>query len=156
MQTFLPYECFSGTARCLDWQRLGKQRIEARQILEVSLKVLKGEDVRGWVNHPARLMWAKHLFALCEYGKVICDEWIARGYQDQQRPLFESYQRGLRNTGMPDWLGDKSFHIAHRSNLLRKGKEAWVNRQDDSALKRYRALWPDLPDDLPYVWPVQR
>ena len=33
MQTFMPYPDYSESARCLDRQRLGKQRVEAFQIL---------------------------------------------------------------------------------------------------------------------------
>ncbi len=40
-----------------------------------------------------------------------------------------------------EWLGDDAFHRAHRSNLLRKDPE-W-----------YGAVFDDVPDHLPYVWP---
>lgn len=33
MQTFLPYKSFVKSAACLDMRRLGKQRVEAKQIL---------------------------------------------------------------------------------------------------------------------------
>jgi len=32
MQTFLPYADFKESAQCLDYRRLGKQRVEAKQI----------------------------------------------------------------------------------------------------------------------------
>jgi hypothetical protein len=48
MQTFLPYESYARSAAVLDRQRLGKQRVEAMQIL----RVLAGETA-GWGNHPA-------------------------------------------------------------------------------------------------------
>ena len=32
MQTFLPYKSFEKSAKCLDYKRLGKQRIETWQI----------------------------------------------------------------------------------------------------------------------------
>ncbi len=35
MQTFLPYTDFKQSARCLDYKRLGKQRLEARTILNI-------------------------------------------------------------------------------------------------------------------------
>jgi hypothetical protein len=38
-------------------------------------------------------------------------------------------------------LGDEPFHRSHRSALVRK----------DPAY--YRPLFPDVPDDLEYVWP---
>ena len=33
MQTFLPYDNFEESASVLDWKRLGKQRVEAMQIV---------------------------------------------------------------------------------------------------------------------------
>ena len=33
MQTFLPYDSFEESASVLDWKRLGKQRVEAMQIV---------------------------------------------------------------------------------------------------------------------------
>ena len=47
MQTFLPYSSFDLTMECLDYRRLGKQRVEAFQIL----RALRGET-DGWTNHP--------------------------------------------------------------------------------------------------------
>jgi len=44
---------------------------------------------------------------------------------------------------LPPWLGDEELHRSHRSALVRK----------DPA--HYRPLFPDVPDDLPYVWPVR-
>lgn len=52
MQTFLPYQSFSDSASALDRQRLGKQRVEAWQILQA----LTGAS-RGWAHHPAAKMW---------------------------------------------------------------------------------------------------
>ena len=40
-----------------------------------------------------------------------------------------------------DWLTDDLI-LSHRSNLIRKAPE------------HYAPLWPDVPDNLPYVWPV--
>lgn len=42
---------------------------------------------------------------------------------------------------MPRWLADEEFHRSHRSSLVRKDPDF------------YRPLFPDVPDDLPYVWP---
>ena len=48
MQTFLPYPDFTASAAALDPRRLGKQRVEA-------LQVLRGLTVAGygWRHHPA-------------------------------------------------------------------------------------------------------
>ena len=56
MQTFLPYESFEETAKCLDYRRLGKQRIEAYQIIDLLEQENAGIDISflPWGNHPAR------------------------------------------------------------------------------------------------------
>ena len=132
MQTFLPYEDFEESALALDWRRLGKQRLECDQIL----KALGGS--KGWRNHPAVLMWKGYEAALRRYRNVVIREWVSRGFRNTM-PLMRSGGR-IR---MPFWLGDQSFHAAHRSNLLRK---------DSVFYQQYD--WKEDPD-LPYVWPVR-
>jgi hypothetical protein len=43
---------------------------------------------------------------------------------------------------VPPWLGDDAVHRSHRSALVRKDPE------------HYRPRFPDVPPDLPYVWPA--
>jgi hypothetical protein len=43
---------------------------------------------------------------------------------------------------LPPWLGDEAFHLSHRSALVRKDPNT------------YAPLFPDAPNDLPYVWPA--
>lgn len=139
MQTFLPYADFAESARVLDRQRLGKQRVEAKQIL----RTLRG-ITSGWRNHPAVKMWRGYEVALALYGLSICEEWTRRGYRDAQaneiRDLVSPFNYG--SAFYPSWLGDDEFHLSHRSNLIRKKPE------------HYGKLWPDVPNDLPYVWPA--
>lgn len=139
MQTFLPYPDFAESAKCLDRQRLGKQRVECLQLL----KALKGEG--GWANHPSTKMWRGYTPALVYYGVTICSEWRQRGYQDTcLGKMLDFYDIGLHSfrLELPFWLGDPVFHLAHKSNLIRKLPE------------HYGKLWPDVPADLPYIWPV--
>lgn len=140
MQTFLPYASFEHTADVLDYRRLGKQRVEAKQILQV---LDPSYSKRGWINHPAVKMWRGYEWALTEYGRIICSEWRRRGYKDSLLPWFEEMQNKHLNqrNQLPVWIDD-NFQLSHRSNLLRK--------QPD----HYRVFWPTLPDNLPYVWPV--
>lgn len=49
MQTFLPYPDFRATAKVLDRQRLGKQRVETKQIL---LALERPGTPTGWGRHP--------------------------------------------------------------------------------------------------------
>lgn len=134
MQTFLPYPSFADSAAVLDRQRLGKQRVETWQILKA---LTEGS---GWVNHPATRMWRGYPVALAVYGTAMCREWINRGYNDSLLPRFMDAAAAGR-TELPPWVGDTAFHLSHQSNLVRKLPEF------------YRPLFPDVPDDLPYIWP---
>ncbi len=135
MQTFLPYPDISRSAQALDWRRLGKQRVEAKQIH----LALTGQST-GWIHHPAVKMWRGYEEALSWYGEVMCREWIFRGYRDNTLEYFVSRSGRIV---FPPWFGDEAFHASHRSNLLRK---------DQLFYSQYE--WSETPD-LPYVWPVQ-
>jgi hypothetical protein len=138
MQTFLPYADFALSARCLDRQRLGKQRVETLQLLRAI-----SEPAYGWRNHPAAKMWAAHGHALAEYGVAMCDEWLARGYKDTCRDkIIALSERFPADGGSPLWLGDEAIHASHRSNLLRKSPEFYG-----------QFGWTECTED-PYVWPV--
>ncbi len=146
MQTFMPYFSFGNIAACLDYKRLGKQRSECKQILR-ALGVQVGdvplpEKPSGWMNHPAVRMWRGHELSLCEYAVYMCDEWIKRGYVDNTREQFIKAAENLPSCTDPAWIRDEQLRLSHRSNLIRKLPE------------HYGPMWPDVPNDLPYVWPV--
>ena len=61
MQTFLPHPNIRKSLKSLDSRRLGKQRVEAHQILNILLNRTK---TKGWRNHPAVKMWKGHVNAL--------------------------------------------------------------------------------------------
>ena len=150
MQTFLPYADFECSARALDTKRLGKQRVETLQVVRALTR-----EGYGWGNHPAVLMWKGFEEALGRYGLTCCDVWTALGFDDtcaatirtdlaaagveQVRTQEELAAADL----LPPWLGDEALHRSHMSSLLRKEPE------------HYRPLFGDVPDDLPYVWPVR-
>ncbi|MFE9835411.1 MSMEG_6728 family protein [Streptomyces sp. NPDC005551] len=150
MQTFLPYPDFTESAAALDLRRLGKQRVEA-------LQVLRGLTVPGygWRHHPAVRMWHGYEEALVRYGLEVCGVWTSLGRGDTcaaslvgdlsaHRPgLPVRSQDELAGDGeLPPWLGDPAFHRSHQSALVRKAPEF------------YAARFPGVPDDLPYLWPV--
>lgn len=137
MQTFLPYSDFRLSAKALDNRRLGKQRVETLQIL----KALSLPSY-GWQNHPAVKMWRGFERGLVAYGIAICDEWRGRGFNDtclDKIRLYLDVHPASRST--PNWLTDDLCR-SHQSNLLRKDRA------------HYGPLFPSVPDDLPYVWPV--
>lgn len=137
MQTFLPEPSFKYSAAVLDNQRLGKQRVEAKQIL----RALRGETI-GWVNHPTTKLWLGHEGALSRYGIAVCEQWIMRGFDDSLLPYFHDMTFEHPDPTLPLWFGWRPFHRSHQSNLVRKDPQ------------HYRRYYPDIPDDLPYVWPV--
>ena len=138
MQVFLPYESYLLSAQCLDWRRLGKQRVECMQIINaVEGKPRKdGKPATGWVNHPATIMWRPYLDSLKYYANIVMMEWLSRGYKNN----MEFYEVDKDLAQEPHWLGFESFHASHRSNLLRKDKEHYSSYD-----------WEES-DDLPYLW----
>lgn len=158
MQTFLPYKSFTKSAEVLDWQRLGKQRVEALQIHNVltgnvSRKCpkckgkYKGIEVCptcqcelkknvGWQHHPAVLMWKGYENALVEYKNIMILEWQKRGYKNSMELI-----KLTTPITYPPWIGNEELHRSHRSNLLRKDFEYYSKHFKD-------------PDNLPYIWPV--
>ena len=140
MQTFLPYKSFVLTARCLDRQRLGKQRVEAYQILKANI----GYPSR-WIHHPAVKMWKGHEGALAIYTLAICREWISRGYKDtmQEKTNLLVVEHGIELTSFPEWLGMEAFHVSHQSNLIRKDP------------RYFRFQFPGVVNSVEYVWPVK-
>jgi hypothetical protein len=137
VNTFLPYPSLEASLAVLDLPRLGKQRVEAKQIL----RALRGET-RGWRHHPATRMWRGHEGGLVRYGLLACERWQAQGYADTLLDYFTVMASEHPDEGLPDWFGGP-VHRSHQSNLLRKWPEF------------YRPIFgPDVPDDLPYVWPV--
>jgi hypothetical protein len=134
MQTFLPYSDFEKCARALDNKRLGKQRVEAYQILRILLGLSTG---KGWRNHPAVLMWRDHADALKMYHNACIREWIARGFRNEMK-LFEHPEE----PEMPQWIGNERLHRSHQSNLLRKD------------VTFYREQFKGVRKDIPYWWPT--
>ena len=137
MQTFLPYASFTESARVLDYRRLGKQRVEAYQIL-LTLK----NDRKGWSNHPAVLMWKGYEHALVAYTISMCREWLSRGYKDTILTKCSDLLEPVATPTLPGWLGNPTLHASHRSNLLRK---------DQTFYGKYQ--WTES-SNLPYYWPV--
>ena len=124
MQTFLPYgRDFEKSAACLDTKRLGKQRLEANQILKAL------DTGQGWIHHPITKMWAGYENALKFYFNAILREWINRGFQNN----FTFAKVGLGPLGFPRWLTEDSpIMAAHKASLSAK---------DHS---HYNHLWPHI------------
>ena len=134
MQTFLPYSNIEKSLKVLDSRRLGKQRVEAYQILNI---ILNRTNKKGWRNHPAVRMWKKYPNALKVYFNSAIKEWISRGYKNNMK-----LEKVRGKIVFPDWFGNKKFHSSHKGNLLRKDKLFYSTFR-----------WKESPE-LSYVWPV--
>lgn len=149
MQTFLPLPSFSNSLVILDRKRLGKQRVEARQIFDTLQKMKDNNRPAkiAWENHPAVRMWENYEEALKYYHDLAIHEWARRGYNNTMPLLLPSKTvHDLINMPKffePWWFGNHAFHASHRSNLLRKdygfySKNGWTE-----------------PPTLPYWWPTK-
>jgi len=134
MNTFLPYLDFTDSIRCLDNKRLGKQRVEAMQMLNI---ILEGRTNGGWINHPCTKMWRPYPHALALYMNLCIQEWVDRGFNNTME--FAPFK--MDELKMPKWIGDSRLHSSHRSNLLRKDTD-WYGQFG----------WMES-DNLPYFWP---
>lgn len=130
MMTFLLTHDFIENAKLLDNQRLGKQRVEACQIIDA---ILYGT---GWVNHPATKSWRPYLMALKYYTNCIINEWVRRGYSNNI-PLFEITYPIV----FPWWVFWGALHHSHRAMLKRKDL--------------FYSNLPVIPDfmNYGYIWP---
>jgi pyrimidine dimer DNA glycosylase len=149
VQTFLPYPDFAASAAALDDRRLGKQRVEALQILRALTWT-----TYGWKRHPAVRMWAGYPDGVAAYGIAVCAEWTSRGRPDTcaatigtdlaaaGRPAPRTQAELARRGELPEWLGDERVHRSHRAALVRK----------DPAY--YGSLFPDADPEEGYFWPV--
>ena len=119
--------------------------METLQILN-ALQNRKDGVQKGWVNHPAVIMWEGAELSLCEYGIAICEEWVSRGYKDTCLGKIEEKAKKIgggawRNSiTPPTWLGDESFHLSHRSKLYQKKPDHY-------------SQWADVPV-LDYLWKI--
>jgi len=132
MQTFLPHISPLMSARALDNKRLGKQRAEAKQILDI----LDGK-INAWKNHPAVRMWRGYEDFLRYYLNIMILEWIQRGCKNNMKLHSVSVCKS------PHWLTDDRLHYSHRANLVRKLPD------------HYRQQWPEVDPNTPYWWPVE-
>lgn len=141
IQTFLPYSDIVKSVQCLDNKRLGKQRVEAYQIL----RALNGYKSR-WINHPAVKIWRGYESCLEVYMNECIKEWIKRGYANTMLYCVKQSVLDIpvlaRIVLRPHWFGNEDFHNSHKSNLLRK---------DYKFYSQYN--W-NVPDNLPYIWPM--
>lgn len=164
MQTFAPFTNNARNALVLDMKRLGKQRVESKQLLQAALDIDKhgqpGNTGQAYANHPIHHMWLGYEEALLSYTWEICTEWVARGYRDGIRAwlLTAAHARGFKvrswdKVEHPWWWGNPRVHVLHRANLLVKDPVWYTERLDKLGMARW-----DVPkryqQGFGYYWPL--
>ena len=122
MQTFLPTKDFKTAAKLLDYRRLGKQRVEGLQLIN---SLSPDYDKKGWLNHPARLMWVGYENTMQLY--------------NIETPIV-----------FPQWLGYPELHKSHRMNLLRKDYDYYKEHFNVDSTTDLRTI-----SQYPYYWPTE-
>ena len=155
VNTFLPFPSFVKSAQVLDYRRLGKQRVEAMQLINI---LTNNTETKGWRTHPALLMWVGYADALKLYCNIIIEEWIKRGYSNTMK-LYDVKEPVI----YPWWFGMMDFHYSHVASLRRKDPEYYESRlemPEEYAAKGY--CWPTIEDGKqilkfnPISWPTPK
>jgi len=133
MQTFLPYADFEKTVKCLDFRRLGKQRVEAMQIHNI---ITGRANSNAWKNHPAVNMWRNYEKSLATYHNFCIYEWVDRGYNNNMQIL--TWEGKIK---LPFWFGNNDFHSSHRQTLLFKNYD-WYSQFGWKEKPQYNYVWP--------------
>lgn len=182
MQTFLPYSSFAKAAAVLDGKRLSKQQTEAEQILNVLRNPnAKGwanhPAVLQWKGYENAL--ELYLYAISREcssrgykGKhdgcpslIVIPPWMGRDDihdSHKSRLLFkgrvDAAALGLKKMGVKvvnKWLvanGYPEKNMFKHEDIIKLECYLAVCRVEIPA-NHYRQYWPDLPDNIPYVWP---
>ena len=111
-----PQQC----AKLLDYRRLGKQRVEAYQIINI---LTNKTNSKSWSNHPATKMWKDHVDALKYYYNCCVREWIERKYKNN----MQLYEINEENIVLPWWFTWKPLQLSHQCSLLRKDNDHYKN-----------------------------
>lgn len=164
MQIFIPYPTFDDSVKCLDKRRLQKQNLETTQILDaiLNLPTKSGKERKGWLNHPALVMWKNHPGALTDYlerGIVECNaRGIKTDYVQDRLNLYRSLN-ACQDRTLPIWWGDIKVHNSHKSRLLQKGFEELFKKQKtaQNTIEWYANFnWDEMKDPnlflKEYLW----
>ncbi len=162
VNTFIIVPDIHQTARMLDDKRLGKQRVEAKQLIDVLERYdSSGSCEGGWSNHPALRSWKGYTNALKAYFNIMVEEWIRRGFKNTMHIYPVDYRNfhiiKCRFDGKtaqfetqpncysyPFWIAFPPLYMSHQAALCRKNPEYYKNLLRDD-------LVPFLSNG--YLWP---
>lgn len=140
MQTFLPFPSFKDSIKVIDNKRLWKQYLEAKQLISIIERKEYNEanniiEKIGYVNHPAVKMWIKHCNALKLYCNYCLIEHCNRKHEKvDKEKLYRLKEKAI----FPWWIGNKFFHLTHKSRMLHKNLEFYSEQFNlgESEIKR--------------------
>lgn len=140
--TFLPYADIDKSLRTLDKRRLAKQRVEAKQILDI---VCGLSEKQGWKNHPATKMWVGHGALLKHYYNRSLAIWSeVGGVNDKLKPVeLNDAEKQEIESNKPWWWSWEPLHESHKAALVRKDELHY--KELLSGDSKYLSLG--------YVWP---
>lgn len=145
----------------LDMKRLGKQRVEAAQIISILEYYDEHGELpdNGWANHKVTKMWMGHTKALKMYFNYTVKYWIERGYKNTYE-FYEDvdceiikcrfdgrtavFEKEATSETFPLWFSFPPIHYAYRAALYMKDPEFYA----DFVSKKVRPyigrgyLWP--------------
>jgi len=140
---FIPLSDPKEIAKVLDDKRLGKQRVEAKQIITI----ISGEAKSlAWSNHPVVLMWKGYVSELKYYYDCIVLEWIKRGYVNNMH-LYKDIEKIKQPKQMPWFMYCKSILLSHQASLLRKNYAHYHKYFHSKYLKTFM--------NHSYIWAVE-
>lgn len=148
-----PKEC----AKLLDYKRLGKQRVEAYQIVNIII----GEQ-KGFSNHPIAHVWKDHVESLKYYTNCMIDEWINRGYKNT---MVKYDLPDYTEDQLPWWYKNKQLQYCNMASLARKDPKfysgvftfpseyehhgyIWMNKVKPEHLEKMKDNTPVNLDDI--------
>jgi hypothetical protein len=144
MQTFLPFPDVSLSLHTLDFKRLGKQRVEASQIMDI----LVFDEDSAWKNHPAVKMWEGYEEALIHYYNESLRIFEHYGGTNNKLEPYEEMQ--FSDMEFPWWWGNEAFHLSHLLNLYRKAPEIYYTYMTQQASELANE---HHPTGFTYIWP---
>lgn len=141
MLTLLPYPDYEKTAKVFSDVML-EQQINNVNIIMTTLHQV--EEVSGWNNTPAILMWCNYEPQLCMLGIALCREYKSRMNMDHTLETRIEWHLTCATGGSftmrkPPWSGDKTLHESHQSEMIRLN-EGYIHIFT-------------VPSDLPLIWP---
>jgi hypothetical protein len=139
MMTFILDDDLVKSFKLFDNRRLGKQRVEAHQIINA----IEGRS-KGWTSHPITKAWSKHTDALKVYFNLCVIEWEERGYKNSMA-MYDVPMDG--SVIFPWWVVNLPVIYSHQASMLRK--EPYFYTKLISPPEKYvnaGYLWPN--DDV--------